>query len=112
MPANYTALKAAWNAAGVNAALDLMEIVGNPQATIAMSQPAIAAGVAALLAALVADTANSGIAAPDQSALLALAAGAPLEWATAPGGASLPGQLSATDLILAGLATTAEFPGA
>ena len=103
------------NAAGVTAANDLMTLLGLGGATpIQMSQPSIAAGVEALLAALVADTANSGIAASDQTALLALAQGAAVPWwkaTVAAGGAGLSG-LTEMDLTAAGLATSADFQGA
>jgi hypothetical protein len=103
-------------ASGVAAAKDFMTLLALGGSTpIAMSEAQIAAGVETLLAALVADSTNSGIAASDQTALLALAQGAPQRWDRTPvaqGGAGLPGTLCATDLILAGLATTATFPGA
>lgn len=103
-------------ASGVQAAKDFTTLLSlGGTTTIAMSEASIASGVEALLAALVADTTNSGITATDQTNLLALAASAPQRWDRTPvaqGGAGLPGSLSATDLILAGLATTATFPGA
>jgi hypothetical protein len=95
------------NAAGVNAALDLFEMLTVP--AIKMSDPTIAAGVEMLLAAMVADTANSGITATDQANLLALGAGPSIPWWQSIGLAS---PITPMDLTAAAITTPSEFPGA
>jgi hypothetical protein len=88
------------NQAGVTAAADLLIVLGTAAiTTMRMSDPAIAAGIEALLSALVADSANSGITTADQTALLALAATTMPWWQTA----GLKSAPNLNDLAAAGL---------